>query len=350
MTHGRIAIVGTGSWGTALAQTLALEGGDREIVLCARSKSVAAAMSETRHNPRYLNEIALDQDIRITADVTRALDAVSVVVLAVPAHAMRAAATRVKPYLPGDAVVVSAAKGFEEDSRKTMRAVLAEVLGGVAPRIAALSGPNIALEIARGLPAAGVVAGIGGCAELVRDAVTGSRYRAYSTDDVIGVEYAGALKNIVAIAAGACDGIGAGDNGKAAIVTRGLAEIARLGMSAGARMMTFAGLAGLGDCIVTCASPHSRNRQLGEAIARGATLDEARERIGMVVEGVTTTRVALRLAEEHAVDMPITREVHAVLFERKPVGLAFQDLMRRDPAEELHGLVRSTRLDARTGE
>lgn len=346
----RIAIVGAGSWGTALAHTLALESGERDVVLCARTETVALVMTETRHNPRYLTEIALDADIRITADLPKALDAAGVVVLAVPTAAMHEVAARIKPHLVPGAVVVSAAKGFEEDTGRTMSAVLRDVLGPHGGNIAALSGPNIALEIARGLPAAGVVAGDGGCAEVVRDAVTGSRYRAYSTDDTVGVEYAGALKNIIAIAAGACDGIGAGDNGKAAILTRGLAEIARLGLAAGARMMTFAGLAGLGDCVVTCTSPHSRNRRLGEAIARGATLDEARERIGMVVEGVTTTHVAMQLAERHRVDMPITREVHAVLFEHKPVSLAFHDLMRRDPAEELHGLAGSTRLDARPGE
>lgn len=348
----RIAIVGAGSWGTALAQTLALEGGEREVLLCARTEAAAAAMRESRHNPRYLSEIELDPDVHITADVPRALEGAGVVVLAVPTAAMREVAGRVEPHVASDVVVVSAAKGFEEDSGMTMCSVLAQVLSASGARIAALSGPNIAWEIARGLPAAGVVGGESASAALVRDVFTGSRYRAYSTDDAIGVEYAGALKNIIAIAAGACDGIGAGDNGKAAILTRGLAEIARLGIAAGARMMTFAGLAGLGDCVVTCTSPHSRNRRLGEAIARGATLEEARAQIGMVVEGVTTTRVAMRLAAEHGVDMPITREVHSVLFERKPVGIALQDLMRRDPAEELHGLAppRSITLDARTGE
>lgn len=348
----RIAIVGSGSWGTALAQTLALEGREREVVLCARDGTVAEAMTTTRHNPRYLSEILLDPDIRITADLGAALDGAAVVVLTVPTAAMRAVAERIRPHLGADAVVVSGAKGFEHESGLTMCSVLAAVLGSSGAHIAALSGPNIALEIARGLPAAGVVAGDSASAALVRDVFTGSRYRAYNTDDVVGVEYAGALKNIIAIGAGACDGIAAGDNGKAAIMTRGLAEIARLGIAAGARVMTFAGLAGLGDCVVTCTSPHSRNRRLGEEIARGATLDEARARIGMVVEGVATTRVALRLAEEHGVDMPITREVHAVLFERKPVGVAFQDLMRRNPAEELHGLAPapSTTLDARPGE
>lgn len=333
----RIAILGAGSWGTALAQTLALAGGDRNVALWARTESVAAAIAATRHNPRYLSEIELDQDIEVTVELDVALSGARVVVLAVPTGAMRDVARQMLPWLEDDAVLVSAAKGLEESSGSTMSAVLDGVTGS-SSRITALSGPNIALEIARGLPAAGVVAGEASCAALVRDVFAGSRYRAYNTEDIIGVEYAGALKNIIAIAAGVCDGIGTGDNGKAAIVTRGLAEIARLGISAGANAMTFAGLAGLGDCIVTCTSPYSRNRRLGEAMARGATLDGALQAIGMVVEGVNTTRVALRLAAQHAVEMPITQQVAAVLFERKPVSLAFQELMRRDPAEELHGL------------
>lgn len=333
----RVAIVGAGSWGTALAQTLALAGGDRHVVLWDRTESVVAAIAATRHNPRYLTDIELDQDIEVTSDLAVALARAGVIVLAVPTSAMRDVARRARGELEADAVVVSAAKGFEEESGATMSEILAGVLGA-SPRITALSGPNIALEIARGLPAAGVVAGEASCAALVRDMFAGSRYRAYSSEDMVGVEYAGALKNIIAIAAGICDGIGTGDNGKAAIVTRGLAEITRLAINAGANGMTFAGLAGLGDCIVTCTSPHSRNRRLGEAIARGATLDDALQAIGMVVEGVKTTRVALRLSEQQGVEMPITQQVHAVLFEGKPVSLAFQELMRRDPAEELHGL------------
>lgn len=334
----RIAVLGAGSWGTALAQTFALEGLDRHVVLWARSDDAAATMARSRHNPRYLRDIELDGDIEFTADLEAAVRGAAVIVLAVPTGAMREVAARMRPHVAAEAVVVSAAKGFDGDTGATMSEVLGEALGSQSSRVTALSGPNIALEIAKGLPAAGVIAGEAACAALVRDVLTGSRYRMYSTDDVIGVEYAGALKNILAIAAGVCDGIGTGDNGKAAILTRGLAEIARLGLAAGAQVMTFAGLAGLGDCVVTCTSPHSRNRRLGESIARGATLDDALHQIGMVVEGVNTTRVAVRLAAEHGIDMPITEQVHALLFERKPVGVAFQELMGRDPAEELHGL------------
>ena len=173
--------------------------------------------------------------------------------------------------------------------------------------------------------------------DVVRDACSSASLRVYSTADRIGVEYAGALKNVVAIAAGACDGIGVGDNGKAAIITRGIAEMARLGVHAGAQLMTFAGLAGLGDCLVTCMSPHSRNRRLGELIGRGASLADAQREIRMVVEGINATAVAARLAQHAGVDMPITAQVKAVLFENKPVPAALADLMARDPAEELRG-------------
>jgi glycerol-3-phosphate dehydrogenase (NAD(P)+) len=339
----RIAVVGAGSWGTALAQTIGKHR-QHNVVLWARRPAVAEAIASTRHNPDYLTDIVIDAAVEATADLGWALSGASIVILAVPTHGMRDTAIVARDLISPDARLVSAAKGFEERTGSTMTTVLREVFGdGADERIAALSGPNIAIEIAGGLPAATVVAGSDDTAAFVRDALTGPALRVYSTTDCIGVEYGGALKNVVAIAAGVCDGIGAGDNGKAAIITRGIAEMARLGLNAGASMMTFAGLAGLGDCIVTCMSPHSRNRQLGEAIARGATLDEALARIKMVVEGVSVTRVALRLAEQYHVDMPITREVFNTLFEGKSVATALADLMGRDPAEELRGLSSAAR-------
>jgi glycerol-3-phosphate dehydrogenase (NAD(P)+) len=341
----RIAVVGAGSWGTALAQTIAKHG-QHDVVLWARRPAVAEAIASTRHNPDYLTDTAIDAAVEATSDLARALSGASIVVLAVPTHGMRDTAAHARDLIAPEARLVSAAKGFEESTSLTMTAVLRDVLGdGAVPRIAALSGPNIAVEIAAGLPAATVVAGGDEAAAFVRDALTGPALRVYSTTDCIGVEYGGALKNVVAIAAGVCDGIGAGDNGKAAIITRGIAEMARLGLNAGASMMTFAGLAGLGDCIVTCMSPHSRNRRLGEAMARGATLDEALAQIKMVVEGVNVTRVALRLAGQYHVDMPITREVFNTLFEGKPVATALADLMGRDPAEELRGLSSARRSE-----
>ncbi|HWF56932.1 MAG TPA: NAD(P)H-dependent glycerol-3-phosphate dehydrogenase [Candidatus Dormibacteraeota bacterium] len=331
----RIAVVGAGSWGTALAQSLTAAGCD--VRLWARDPEVAAVLRSTRRHPWALPGIELSPLVEVEDRLEAAVREAAVVILAVPTHGMRGTAAAVAPLL-GDAIVVTAAKGFDIESGMTMTEVLGEVFAGGAARIAALSGPNIAIEVARGLPAATVVATRDAeAARLVRDGCNGGSLRFYSSDDVVGVEYAGALKNVIAIAAGVCDGIGAGDNGKAAIVTRGIAEIARLGVRAGARPMTFAGLAGLGDCIVTCHSPHSRNRGFGEAIGRGTAPADAIAASKMVVEGVNASTAALLLADRHGVDMPIARQVHAILFEGKSVSDALHDLMTRGAGDELRG-------------
>jgi glycerol-3-phosphate dehydrogenase (NAD(P)+) len=331
----RVAVVGAGSWGTALAQSLTAAG--CEVRLWARDPDVAAVLRSTRRHPWALPGIELNPLVEVEDRLELAVGEATVVILAVPTHGMRDMATAVAPSL-GDAIAVTAAKGFEVETGLTMTGVLGEVLSDKGARIAALSGPNIAIEVARGLPAATVVATRNAdAARTVRDGCNGGSLRFYSSDDVIGVEYAGALKNVIAIAAGVCDGIGAGDNGKAAIVTRGIAEIARLGVRAGARPMTFAGLAGLGDCIVTCHSPHSRNRGLGEAIGRGAVPAEAIAATKMVVEGVNASTAALLLADRYGVDMPIAREIHAILFAGKSVSDALRDLMTRGAGDELRG-------------
>jgi glycerol-3-phosphate dehydrogenase (NAD(P)+) len=331
----QVAVVGAGSWGTALAQSLTAGGCD--VHLWARDPEVAATLRATRRHPWALPGIELDIAVQVDDRLELAVTDAAVVILAVPSHGMRDMAAAVAPSLKG-VIVVSAAKGFELETGSTMTAVLGEVLSGTGARIAALSGPNIAIEVARGLPAATVVAtGDADAAQTVRDGCNGGPLRFYSSDDVVGVEYAGALKNIIAIAAGVCDGIGAGDNGKAAIITRGIAEMARLGVRAGARGMTFAGLAGLGDCIVTCTSPHSRNRGLGEAIGRGADPTDAIAATPMVMEGVNASTAALLLADRHGVDMPIAREIHAILFNGKSVSAALSDLMTRGAGDELRG-------------
>ncbi len=331
----RVAIVGAGAWGTALAQTLAHAGVVTS--LWVRRPDDAADIASTRVNLRHLPGIRLDPAIDVTANLGDAVRDASIVVLAIPTHGMRDVATSVRGKLTGTAVVVSAAKGFELSTHMTMTAVLADVLGAGRP-VAALSGPNIAPEIAAGLPAATVVASCDiAVAEATRDALNGAQLRVYSSTDVVGVEYGGALKNVIAIAAGVCDGIGVGDNGKAAVVTRGLAEMARLGVAAGAQPITFSGLTGLGDCMVTCMSPHSRNRRLGEALARGVTLDAATSD-SSVAEGVNATRVAVELARRHGVDVPIAAQVHAVLFEAKPLETVLADLMTRGAVAEMRGL------------
>ncbi|HEY7926042.1 MAG: NAD(P)H-dependent glycerol-3-phosphate dehydrogenase [Candidatus Dormibacteria bacterium] len=330
----RVAVVGAGSWGTALAQTLSSAGS--EVRLWARDPVVAASLRTTRHHPWALEGVELHADVRVSDQLDACLVGAELAILAVPSHGMRAMGTAVSPLVSG-LIVVSAAKGFEVETGLTMTAVLAQVLPSDTA-IAALSGPNFAIEIARGLPAATVTASRdAGAAEAVRDGCNGGPLRFYSSDDVIGVEFAGALKNVVAIAAGVCDGIGAGDNGKAALITRGLAEMARLGICGGARALTFAGLAGLGDCVATCTSPHSRNRGLGEEIGRGTLPRVAIDASQMVVEGVNATRAALVLADRFGVEMPIAREVHAVLFAGKSVAAALNDLMTRGAVDELRG-------------
>jgi len=329
----KIAVVGAGQWGMALAQTLSMNPGTR-IALWARSPALAGSLIATRRNATHLPDIVLSEDVAVSDELAFVLQGSDIAILAVPTHGMREIAERCRPLLDRCAVV-SAAKGFERDSGLTMTAILAMVLGAEAP-IAALSGPNIATEIARGLPAAAVVASADDrIACFVRDGCTGAQLRMYSSNDVIGVEYGGALKNVIAIAAGIGDGMHAGDNGKAAIMTRGLAEMARLGGAAGANPLTFAGLTGVGDCFVTCMSPYSRNRRLGERIGEGATVAEAAATTVMVTEGVNAAAAAQQLAQRANIEMPLVDQVCAILFEGKPVRTALADLMRRGARAEL---------------
>jgi glycerol-3-phosphate dehydrogenase (NAD(P)+) len=332
---GGIAVIGAGQWGTALSQAFAVAGHD--VALWARNPELAATLASTRVNEAYLPELILDDAVQVSGELAEVLDGATTAILAVPTGGLRAVAHSCLPLLDEKCAVVSAAKGFEGDTSRRMSEVLTEVLGpGAESRVAVMSGPNIAPEIARGLPAATVVASADpDTAARVRDELTGPQLRVYSNDDMIGVEHGGALKNVVAIAAGIADGVGAGDNGKAALITRGIAEMARLGVRAGARPLTFAGLTGLGDCVVTCMSPLSRNRRLGEAIGRGLSLKEAQSRTHMIAEGVTTARVAAGLALRLDVEMPIVTEVCAVLFDDKPIAEALADLMRRGARDEL---------------
>jgi glycerol-3-phosphate dehydrogenase (NAD(P)+) len=330
-----IAVVGAGQWGTALAQAMA--GAGHEVSLWARDPELAEILARLRVNERYLPELVLHDAVRVSGDLQTVLDGATTAIIAVPTGGLRAVAHACLPLLGPGCAVVSAAKGFESDTSRRMSEVLCEVLGpGSESRVAVMSGPNIAPEIARGLHAATVVAAADpDTAARVRDELTGPQLRVYSNEDLIGVEYGGALKNVVAIAAGIADGVGAGDNGKAALITRGIAEMARLGVRAGAHALTFAGLTGLGDCVVTCMSPLSRNRRLGEAIGRGMSLREAQARTHMVAEGVTTARVAAGLALRHGIEMPIVTEICAVLFDDKPIAEALGDLMRRGARDEL---------------
>ena len=299
MSHD-VGIVGAGAWGRALH--LVLSNGGLDVALGARGAEGTASNAP-------------------------------IVIFCVPTAAMREVAERTAPNLGHGTIVVSAAKGFEPETDRTMTQMLQELFP--ENPLAALSGPNLAAEIMRGSPAATVIASSRqDMAEHVRDICSGPQLRWYSSADVIGVEYAGALKNVIAIAAGVCDGIGVGDNGKAAIITRGLAEIARLGVRAGAKALTFAGLAGVGDCFATCMSPLSRNRSFGEAVARGTAVDAAVATLG-TVEGLGATRAAIRLAAKFGVEIPIAQAINDVVFNAKPVREALVDLTNRDPADEL---------------
>ena len=329
-----VAILGGGSWGTALAQTLSRQG--LEVRLWVRTAERAAEIERSRRNLRYLPDLELDQGIAVSHDLDLVCAGAGVVLVAVPTNGLREIAARARPHLEPAAAVISAAKGFETAQMLTMSEVLLETLGeGRRGQIMALSGPNIALEVARGQPAAAVVAGFDPiAAEAVRDLLNGSQFRVYSSPDLVGVEFGGALKNVVAIGAGVCDGLGVGDNAKAALMTRGMHEIRRLGVALGADPRTFAGLCGFGDLLATCHSPQSRNRTLGEQIGRGGDLAALQAASQQVAEGVPTTRTALMLARRHGVEMPIMSQLGAILFEGRPVRWAMGELMGRQTGEE----------------
>jgi glycerol-3-phosphate dehydrogenase (NAD(P)+) len=342
MAPDRVAVIGAGSWGTALACNLGRGG---ETFLWSRDPGQVSFMQAKRHNPRYLKEAELPKKVFFTNDLADAVYNVPIVIMAVPAKAMATTARALSGVLRTQArrgsegpLVLSAAKGLNPDSGRLMSQVLTEALGDRAA-IGAISGPNIAVEVAAGQPTATVIASTDGRrAEKAQRRISGSRLRAYTNDDIVGVEVGGAMKNVIAIAAGIADGMDAGDNAKAALMTRGLSEMTRLGVAMGARARTFAGLTGLGDLIVTCASPHSRNRQLGMAVGKGQSLEEVLAGMTMIAEGVNTTREAVRLAKRHKVELPIAEAVAGILFEGADPITSAAALMTRTGRSEMEGL------------
>jgi glycerol-3-phosphate dehydrogenase (NAD(P)+) len=332
-----IAVVGTGSWGITLAIHAARGG--RAVTLLARTAAEAAALQAARESPR-LPGVPFPPGLQVSAAPDAVLPATGLVLMVVPAQTMRQNVRAIGEYLHPGTIVISASKGLEVGTTRRMSQVIAEEL----PRhdlacIGALSGPNLAREVASGKPSSSVVA----CpdeagARVVQRALMAPHLRVYTSTDLVGVELGGALKNIIALGAGMADGLEVGDNAKAALMTRGLAEITRLGKAAGAQPLTFAGLAGLGDLIATCMSPLSRNRSLGEQLARGRRLQEALAEMRQVAEGVTTTVAALELAERYRVEMPITALMRHVLFHGLPPLEAAMTLMQRDPKSELEGV------------
>jgi len=330
------AVVGAGAWGTTLAVHLARRG---PVVLLARDEAHASELAESRENKRHLAGIQLPDAIQITADASVVGGASELIVLAVPAAGMRESTLRIGPYVADSAVLLSVAKGLEQGTLMRMTEVIGEVIPDAGGRVAALSGPNLAMEIARGLPASSVVGAedeqVGAA---VTDIVGTKTFRLYRNRDVIGVELCGALKNIIAIAAGAAEELGFGDNGKAGLITRGLAEMTRLGVAAGANPLTFAGMAGLGDVVATCYSPLSRNHRLGVELAKGRSWKEIEATLPGVAEGAYTVDAALALAANHNVEMPIAQEVHNALFAGKSAQRSLRDLLSREQKDELADL------------
>lgn len=333
----KVAVVGAGSWGTTLAVVAARAG--RKVTLHVRDPAAAARIGAERRNARYLPDVVLPDGVTVTADLGVACREAALILVVVPSQTVRENARALGPVV-GEAIVVSAVKGLERTSLKRMTEVLREELPpSVAARVGALSGPNLAAEVAAGKPAAAVVAAAEVVvAERARDLLMGGQFRCYTSDDVVGVEMGGALKNVIAIGAGIGDGLGAGENAKAAFMTRGIAEIARLGIASGADPLTFAGLTGLGDLVATCASPLSRNRRVGQELAAGRALPDVLAGMAQVAEGVATTEAARELGRRTGVDLPITEQMYAVLFGGKPPLAAVAELMRREPKDELAGL------------
>ena len=327
----KTAVVGSGGWGTALALVL-LENGN-EVTLWSYTEKESRVLQETGENP-MLRGVPLPKTLGLTSDIA-CVKGCKVVVLATPSFAVRETAKRMAPLLDSGTVLVSVSKGIERDTSLTLTQVIGEEVGEGFP-IVALSGPSHAEEVGRRVPTTVVSASRDqSAAELVQDLFMNERFRVYASDDVVGVELGAALKNVIALCAGCCDGMGFGDNTKAALMTRGLTEIARLGVAMGGRKETFAGLAGVGDLIVTCTSMHSRNRRAGILIGKGMAPEEAVREIGAVVEGYYAAVTARTLAQKVGVEMPIAEAAYQVLYHGKDVHSVLQELMTREKKHEI---------------
>ena len=323
----KCAVVGAGAWGTALASLLADNGHD--VTIWCLEPDVADSINTSAQNPRFLPGAALHPSLRATHDKGASLVGAELVLLAAPSHALRDVVAHARGFVPAGATAVVATKGIERHSFALMTDVVAQELPGHA--VVALSGPSFAVEVANKLPTAVVAASHqADAASLVQQAFSAKYFRVYSTEDVTGVELGGALKNVMAVAAGMSDGLGLGLNTRAALITRGLAEMMRLGLAMGAMPQTFAGLAGIGDLVLTCTGSLSRNHQVGLEIGQGATLAEVLAGRESVAEGVVTTESARELAASKGVEMPIVNAVHRVLFEQQPVREALGGLMSRE--------------------
>ncbi len=342
--NNKIAVVGSGGWGTALAIIAHLAGND--VCLWARSPHKVEQLKSTRENREYLPGVSIPTEINISDDLAETVRGAAIVLFVVPAQATRDIITLAKPFMNPQQIILCASKGIENNTQLLMSQVMADVLADQQfNRIGVLSGPNHAEEVGRQVPSATVISSLNQqAATTAQKALISRHFRVYTNNDLIGVQVAGAMKNVIALAAGISDGLGFGDNTKAALLTRGLAEIARLGVALGAKPMTFSGLAGMGDLIATCTSQHSRNAKAGQALGAGKTLKEILAATNMVVEGVWTTQAAYQLADNLNVELPITQQVYAILFEDKSAREAVINLMERDATREEESYILSSYL------
>ena len=327
----KVAVIGSGSWGTALAVMLQKHG--HEVLIWSRRQDAVDEMQKERENKKYLPGVILPEGLTFTTDRKKAVVHGEIIIFSVPSRAVRETAMDFAPYFTKGQVIVNVAKGLEEGSLKRLSEVICECVPQC--EVCILSGPSHAEEVARDIPTTCLIASENvETAKMVQAEFMNRRFRLYTNTDVIGVEMGAALKNVMALAAGMSDGLGFGDNTKAAIMTRGIAEMKRLGVEMGGKTETFAGLSGIGDLIVTCTSMHSRNRRAGILLGQGKSLEETLAEIKMVVEGVNTVQVAYTLAQEHQVEMPITNAIYEVLFQNKNVEQAVLELMSRDGKAE----------------
>lgn len=325
-------MIGAGSWGTALAWLLTNNG--HEVTVWSALADEIEMLQKDHEQKSKLPGVILQESMQFTTDLEEAIREKEVLVLAVPSVFTRSTAARMKPYVSQGQKIVNVAKGIEESTLKTLSEVIEEEIPQAD--VAVLSGPSHAEEVGRGIPTTIVVgAHTKETAEYIQNIFMNEVFRVYTSPDVLGIELGAALKNVVALAAGIADGLGYGDNTKAALITRGITEIARLGTAMGGRFETFCGLSGIGDLIVTCASMHSRNRRAGILIGKGYSMEEAMKEVNMVVEGVYSAKAAMGLAEKYQVQLPIIEQVNAVLFEGKPAAEAVKELMLRDKKIEV---------------
>lgn len=330
----RVSVIGAGSWGTTVA---ALASRNAPTLLWARRASLAEQIDADNENGDYLEGCRLPSQLRATADLEQAVTRADLLVMGVPSSGFRSALEAVKPYLRPWVPVVSLAKGLEVDSRLRMSELITDILPGHP--VGVLTGPNLAKEILAGHAAASVIAmDDENVARAVQGIFQADLFRLYTNEDIVGCEMGGVLKNIIAIASGMADGLGAGDNTRAAVITRGLSEVTRMGVALGGEPLTFSGLAGMGDLVATCISPQSRNRHVGERIGRGETIDEIIGAMNMVAEGVKTSKAVMELADELGLDMPIASEVHGVCHEGRTAAESYAGLLKRDTGREMDGI------------